>query len=934
MPQDTDYEQLRKRVEELEKENKALGKEANLLQTVLDSLPDVIGIQDPHRVMLRYNRSGYELLGMSESEVKGKGCYELIGREGQCQPCASIQAQESGKTMECENYFPELGKHLNCRATPVFNAQGEVENIVEILRDVTDRKQAEEALKESEQKYRRLFASIRDAILIVDTDRNIVDCNPALESLFGYSLQEIKGEKTVYLYAYKEQFVQLGDSIREYYSDRYFLMTVDYKKKNGEIFPGETGVYYMKDQSGGVIGFIGVIRDVSERKEVEDALRENENKLFQIVYGNTIASFVLDRNHTITHWNLACENLTGLSGKMMCGSKDQWKAFYRQKREVLADLVMYPQPERKLEEYYSGKWRRSPVVAGAFEVEDFFPHLDGGGKWLYFSAAPLTDSGGSAVGAIESLQDITDRKRAEEKLTRSKQELEGIFNNSQVGIMFLRGGRVFARGNQRLADILGYSSPQEMIGMSMRHLHLSEESFYYFGQHYYVTLSQGEQIQVEYRLKKKDGAPIWCSLSGKALDPSDLERGVIWVIDDLEPRKALERELVRAKESAEAANRAKSEFLANMSHEIRTPLNGIMGMIQLMQATALDTEQSEYVDMAYKSTRRLNRLLSDILDLSKIEAGKMEIREEEFEPLEIMQSIEDIFLHVSRENSNTLNIHTYEEVPSRLLGDSTRLTQILFNLTGNACKYTQEGKIEVRASLLPFTKNYSCQVLFIVEDSGPGIAKDKIDKAFQPFAQGGELRSPYTRRYEGAGLGLPLVRRVVELMKGTLCVSTGEGEGTAVYVSLPFTFPEGVHEIPDSAPTGEFQGEGETASVLLVDDDAVTQLHIRRLLEKEGFTVTLAEDGKDALSFLARENFGCVLMDIQMPEMDGVEATRRIRAGESGDANIPVIALTAYAMQGNREEFLQAGMDEYIAKPVDKHELLDILDRHIPQKGA
>jgi signal transduction histidine kinase len=249
-----------------------------------------------------------------------------------------------------------------------------------------------------------------------------------------------------------------------------------------------------------------------------------------------------------------------------------------------------------------------------------------------------------------------------------------------------------------------------------------------------------------------------------------------------------------AKEKAEAANRAKSEFLANMSHEIRTPLNGITGMLQLLSDSSADAEQIEYVEMARKSTKRLNRLLTDILDLSRIEANKLEIRWKSFKPREVMQAIADVFAHAARENNNTLNEYIGENIPESLVGDETRLTQVLFNLVGNACKYTENGRVEASATLLPETKENTRHLLFMVTDTGAGIPADKLQAVFETFTQAGESDSPFTRQYEGAGLGLPLVKRLTHLMGGTLCISTEKGEGTEVYVSIPFTVDDG----PDS----------------------------------------------------------------------------------------------------------------------------------------
>jgi PAS domain S-box-containing protein len=485
----------------------------------------------------------------------------------------------------------------------------------------------------------------------------------------------------------------------------------------------------------------------------------------------------------------------------------------------------------------------------------------------------------------------------------------------------------YIQANPELVELFGYGSMEELMQSSVAENYLHPEERSAFLRKISV---QGWLKNEVLQMKKKDGTPILAQVNAKAVfDDRGRVRWIDGVIEDITARVKIEEELVKAKEAAEAANRAKSEFLANMSHEIRTPLNGIMGMLQVLHETDLDLEQQEYVDMATKASQRLTKLLSDILDLSRVEADRVELREEPFQLREVMDSIEDIFTQVFRQNQNQLSVHLSSDIPDRLVGDSTRLTQILFNLIGNANKYTRMGHVDVSVSAFDPGENQACRLLLIVADNGPGISDQKLELVFEAFTQAHEAHAPYAREYEGAGLGLPLVKRLVHLLGGTLSVVSREDEGTAVYVCLPFKRVPSLDRSPKGAPAqgGPFNGRG--LKVLLVDDDQLTQLSASRLLEKWGLSVHVADNGEQALFALTKEEFDCILMDVQMPVMDGVQATQKVRASKARFRAIPIIALTAYAMSGDREKFFAAGMDDYISKPVDQDELLKVLKRNL-----
>lgn len=386
--------------------------------------------------------------------------------------------------------------------------------------------------------------------------------------------------------------------------------------------------------------------------------------------------------------------------------------------------------------------------------------------------------------------------------------------------------------------------------------------------------------------------------------------------------KARTESLLRTSErESRSATQAKSEFLANMSHEIRTPLNGVLGGTSLLEDTTLSQQQKEFIKIIKSSADSLLTLVNDILDFSKIEARKLELEKIDFELLQTVEDICQILSHPAKKKGLQLKYTMASDLPEVVIGDPTRIRQILLNLAGNGIKFTSDGQIEIKVS------TSDGMIHFEVIDTGVGIPPEGLEKMFKPFSQ---VDASTTRKFGGTGLGLSICRELVDLMGGTIGVDSVEGQGSNFWFKVPL--PPSSKKVEKVAV--QVQKTTERLRILVAEDNSVNQMIIRVMLEKMGHNVNVVGDGKEALEALHIGNYDLVLMDCQMPEMDGYEATRQIRKSGAPWANIHVIAITANAMSGDRALCLAAGMNDYVSKPIKKEELIEVLSKIRPARSG
>ena len=554
---------------------------------------------------------------------------------------------------------------------------------------------------------------------------------------------------------------------------------------------------------------------------------------------------------------------------------------------------------------------------------------DGSIADVIINSVLIHDANGNPDSILSILHDITETTRAIESHRYSERKFKTITQSIQDAIIMMNDKGLISFVNRAGTTMFGYTK-KEMLYTDLHELIAPPQYLLSFRRGFESFKNTGEGLLVgrtlEIEARRKNGSkfPVELSISATKMNDSWYSIGII---RDITERRRSERDIVEASEAAENASRTKSEFLANMSHEIRTPLNTVIGATGLLSETNLDNEQMKLVEMMHSSGESLLALINDILDISRIEAGKITLEEIPFNLNDLLKKICDTLSVRSSKKNLEMTYEIKSGVPDILVGDPNRLRQILVNLIGNAIKFTETGSIRVFVENMEITENNST-LKFSISDTGIGIPSAKLESIFNTFTQ---ADASVTRRYGGTGLGLAISKKLIHLMHGDISVESIKGEGTTFSFTVKFDVPEkgGVKtaEIQDQDNTEiEIKGLG-SLKILLVDDSSDNRFLINAFLNKESCSIVEADNGSIAVELFPTEKWDIILMDMQMPVMDGYQATRRIREIEKdkGIGHTPIVALTAHSINTEVKKCLDAGCDVHLAKPVSKADLLKVI---------
>ncbi|MCF8229315.1 MAG: PAS domain S-box protein [Bacteroidales bacterium] len=773
---------------------------------------------------------------------------------------------------------------------------------ISILRDITETRNAENALQESEERF-RFLSDVTFEGIVIHKDGVVLDVNKSFEFITGYSKKEAVGQNLFKNIVSREDFKKASEKVKQDHAKPY---QVKARRKDGAVIIAEI--------EGRDVVFRGekvrivAIRDITEKVKAQESIIESEQKLQEAQAIGKIGSYETDL--TTGYWKGSVQFC-----KMFGFEPDQ-----KYTQEEFAGIV-HPEDREKVLNYFQECLEQKKDFNYEYRTINRLTR-----ETIYVRSVSKVfyDHDGKPLKVFGTKQNITNRILAEKDIRESEEKFRAIFNESPIGIEIYRSDGLQINANPASLEMFGISSFSEVERFNIFDgTSLSEENK--------SKLRNGEAIRYQATFdfeKVKSMGQYDSSKTGTAefdyiitpLHGSENEiAGYMLMVQDITRRKRIERELILAKEKAEESDRLKSAFLANMSHEIRTPMNGILGFADLLKEPGLSGEdQRQYINVIEKSGERMLNIINDLINISKIEAGQVEISTSETNVNWQMSYLHDFFKPEAEKKGLQIKmICSLPDTESSIYTDGEKLYAILTNLIKNALKYTDTGSVKFGY----YPKNGFME--FFVIDSGTGIPEDRQKDVFERFSR---AHSFSDGTYEGAGLGLAICKAYVELLGGRIWVKSKAGKGSSFYFSIPVNKNK-IKEMEQQSKNKGISKAGNSDLVLLIAEDDQSALdYLELLMQKQSKKIFSAKSGQEVIDKLqANPDIDLILMDIKMPGMNGYDATRKIR---EFNQDVVIIAQTAFALEGDREKAIEAGCNDYIAKPIKRSELSEIISKY------
>jgi PAS domain S-box-containing protein len=1026
---------------------------------MVDYAASFIALLTPDGTVLEVNKRGLEVGNVHRDQVIGRPLWEtpwLAQSKGRLNSLQdAINRATAGEVVLYETQLrlaPDHRLDIEVSLTPVRSEQGSVSFLVIQVRDITEPRRMQAALIATEQRFRHIVETAGEGIWVLDAENRTTFANLRMADMLGCTLAEMQG---------KSLFDFMDDEGRRIARDTVELRKHGIGGKHDFKFRRADGVDLwtmitatpLHDADGTYAGSLGMITDITERRLMESQLRESEARFRSLVDEMPVGVLLYGPDRRVVLVNPAARQMMGVPDKALIGqttTSGAWDVVFEDGRP------MPPEQGPSTVAFNTGRPVRGQV--SGFRLPD-----TGEIRWLLNTAVPLRGKEGAIANVIVAIHDITDLKRIEQDLNDSRLRFQRTFDNALIGMAITAADGHFIEVNPAFCAMLGYSA-EELGNKSFAEITHPDDIEISFAPLRRLLRNEIPSFQIEKRYLHRDGHVIWVLLCSVLVrDQEGRALHCLTQAQDITERRLAEEQLRHANAELDRASRLKSEFLATMTHEIRTPLSGVIGMTDLLFDTDLSPQQLEFTKTIRTSTEALLTIINDVLDLSKIEAGRLALEQTEFTLATILEDVTDMLGAKVRAKGIELATIMAPNLPTHVIGDAGRLRQVLLNIMSNAVKFTDHGEVVVRVTEEPAAPGAST-LRFTVTDTGIGIAPEVQSTLFAPFTQADASTS---RKYGGTGLGLAICKQLVALMGGTIGVDSTLGLGSTFWFTIqlavatghdadepslspdllrlrvlvvsqnatarmsvqsqlsswhlasqaasneagavqilqrarrigepvdliildrPMLGRDGLEmvrllrasttpapqvvmlssnmldefelrqaqieaflvkpvrasqlfnalvqiaakaEAPEASPVTQqelpFARGSKGKRILVAEDNPVNQRVALWTLERLGYQAALANDGREALHLVQSEQFDLVLMDCQMPEMDGYETAREIRRREAGTGrHLPIVAMTANALEGEDQKCFEAGMDDYLAKPVKRDQLAVTLDR-------